>query len=161
MAGGIMMSRPLIVEIPYTTNPTFPEEKRNIFFVEGPGTDKIFQSISQLETKADSFLASVAFTDEEKRFSAPYTLSSPDTRVASLAEEIIKRTPGSREYEDLMKKLFEALSRLPAAYRRRILTLLAKSNIASTIPQRITNAVTDHYPLAAWERTKTGRLMTH
>lgn len=156
-----MMPRPLIVEIPYIPSPTFSEEKRKIFFVEGPGADKIFQSISQLETKAVSFLASVAFTDEEERFSAPYTLSSPDTSVASLAEEIIKRTSGSREHEDLMKKLFEAHSRLPAAHRIRIFTLLAKSNIASTIPQRITNAVTDHYPLVAWERTKTTRLMTH
>ncbi|PKK48319.1 hypothetical protein CI102_6387 [Trichoderma harzianum] len=70
------MPRPLIVEIPYIPNPIFSEEETKIFFVEGPGTDKIFQNISQLKTKTVSFLASAAFTDEEKRFPAPYTFSS-------------------------------------------------------------------------------------
>ncbi|KAL6835850.1 hypothetical protein J3E69DRAFT_3898 [Trichoderma sp. SZMC 28015] len=84
-----MIPRPRIVEVPYIPNPTFSEESK-IFVVESLGTDKIFQDILQLKTEAVAFLASVAFTDEEKRFAASYTISSPDTRVASLAEEIIK-----------------------------------------------------------------------
>ncbi|KAL6693961.1 proteasome stabiliser domain-containing protein [Trichoderma pleuroticola] len=123
------------------SNPTFTEDEVKIFSVEGSGTDKIYRNISQLKAKIVSFLASAAFTDEEKFLPALYASSSPDTRVASLAEEIIKRTSVSLEQEDLVKKLFEAHSRLPAAYRTRILTLLAKSNIASTMSQSIMNVV--------------------
>ncbi|OPB38864.1 hypothetical protein A0O28_0019700 [Trichoderma guizhouense] len=124
------MPRPLVVEISYISNPTFSEGESKIFLVEGPRNDKIFQNISQLKTKAVSFLASAAFTDEEKRFPAPYTFSSPDTIVASLAEEIIKTTSVSREQEDSAKKPFEAHSRLLAAYCTRILALPTKWNIA-------------------------------
>lgn len=148
------MPRPFILEIPYIPNPAFSEEESKIFSVEGPGTDKIFQNISQLTTKSVSFLASAALTDEEKSFTARYTFSSPDTRVALLAEETFKRISVSPEHEDLVKKLFEAHSRLPAAYRTRILTLLTKSNTASTVSQRIINVVTDHYPLAVRARTR-------
>ncbi|QYT02203.1 Proteasome component Ecm29 [Trichoderma simmonsii] len=123
------------------SNPTFSEDESKIFSVEGPGTDKIFQNISQVKAKAVSFLASAAFTDEEKFLPALYASSTPDTRVASMAEEIIKRTSVSLEQEDLVKKLFEAHSRLPAAYRTRILNLLAKSTIASTMSQSIMNVV--------------------
>ncbi|RFU77196.1 proteasome component ecm29 [Trichoderma arundinaceum] len=123
------------------SNPTFSTEEANFFSVEGPGTDKIFQNISQLRAKIVTFLASAAFTDEEKFLPALYASSSPDTRVASLAEEIIKRTSVSFEQEDLVKKLFDAHARLPAAYRTRILTLLAKSAISTTMSQSIMNVV--------------------
>ncbi|KAL6690619.1 proteasome stabiliser domain-containing protein [Trichoderma pleuroticola] len=125
LPGGTLTPRPLTVEIPNIPNPTFSEDEVKIFSVE-----------------AVSFLASAAFTDEEKFLPALYASSSPDTRVASLAEEIIKRTSVSLEQEDLAKKLFEAHSRLPAAYRTRILTPLAKSNIASTMSQ----SIIDHTP---------------
>ncbi|KAL7793018.1 proteasome stabiliser domain-containing protein [Trichoderma ceciliae] len=123
------------------SNPTFSEEEVNFFSIEGPGTDKIFQNISQLRVKAVSFLASAAFTDEEKFLPALYASSSPDTRVASLAEEIIKRTSVSFENEDLVKKLFDAHARLPAAYRTRILALLAKSAVSTTMSQNIMDVV--------------------
>lgn len=122
-------------------NPTLSEEEATFFSVEGPGTDRIFQNISQLKAKVVTFLASAAFTDEEKFLPALYASSSPDTRVASLAEEIIKRTSVSLEQEDLVKKLFDAHARLPAAYRTRILTLLAKSVIATSMSQSIMNVV--------------------
>ncbi|UKZ92924.1 uncharacterized protein TrAFT101_007856 [Trichoderma asperellum] len=123
------------------SNPTFSQEEINIFSVEGAGTAKIFQNISQLRAKIVTFLASAAFTDEEKFLPALYASSSPDTRVASLAEEIIKRTSVSFENKDLVKKLFEAHSRLPAAYRTRILTLLSKSAIATSMSEHIMNVV--------------------
>ncbi|KAH6608498.1 proteasome component ecm29 [Trichoderma cornu-damae] len=123
------------------SNPTFSEEEVNFFSVEGPGTDKIFQNISQLKAKIVTFLASAAFTDEEKFLPALYASSSPDTKVASLAEEIIKRTSVSFEQEDLIKELFDAHARLPAAYRTRILALLAKSAVSTTMSQSIMNVV--------------------
>ncbi|KAL9477404.1 hypothetical protein ACSS6W_007245 [Trichoderma asperelloides] len=123
------------------SNPTFSQEEINIFSVEGAGTTKIFQNISQLRAKIVTFLASAAFTDEEKFLPALYASSSPDTRVASLAEEIIKRTSVSFENKDLVKKLYEAHARLPAAYRTRILTLLSKSAIATSMSEHIMNVV--------------------
>lgn len=85
------------------SNPTFSQEEINFFSVEGAGTVKIFQNISQLRVKIVAFLASAAFTDEEKFIPAMYASCSPDTRVASLAEEVIKRTSVSFENEDLVK----------------------------------------------------------
>jgi proteasome component ECM29 len=123
------------------SNPTFSEEEVNFFSVEGSGTIKIFQNVSQLRAKVVTFLASAAFTDEEKFLPALYASSSPDTNVASLAEEIIKRTSVSFENEDLVKKLFDAHARLPAAYRTRILSLLAKSAISTSMSQNIMNVV--------------------
>ncbi|KAM0255258.1 hypothetical protein ACHAQJ_005966 [Trichoderma viride] len=124
-----------------TSNPTFSEQEVNFFSIEGSTTVKIFQNISQLRAKIVTFLASAAFTDEEKFLPALYASSSPDTRVASLAEEIIKRTSVSFENEDLVKKLFDAHARLPAAYRTRILALLAKSAISTSMSQNIMNVV--------------------
>jgi hypothetical protein len=63
------------------------------------------------QAKIVTFLASAAFTDEEKFLPALYASSSPDTRVASSAEEIIKRTSVSFDNEDLVKRLFEAHAR--------------------------------------------------
>ncbi|KAL7942508.1 proteasome stabiliser domain-containing protein [Trichoderma barbatum] len=123
------------------SNPTFSDEEAMFFTVEGPGTDKIFQNISQLKAKVVSFLASAAFTDEEKFLPALYASSSPDTKVASLAEEIIKRTSVSLDDEGLVRKLFEAHSRLPAAYRTRILALLAKSSTATAMSDSIMDVV--------------------
>ncbi|KAK1249376.1 hypothetical protein MKX07_002892 [Trichoderma sp. CBMAI-0711] len=138
------------------SNPTLSEDEARFFSVEGPGSDKIFQNISHLRAKVVTFLASAAFTDEEKFLPALYASSSPDTRVASLAEEIIKRTSVSLEEEDLVKRLFEAHARLPAAYRTRILALLSKSALATSMSESIMNVVKlDFLPESAQEASAT------
>jgi proteasome component ECM29 len=118
-------------------NPTFSQDELETVSVDNYDTQKIFQRLSELKVKLVTFLASGAFTDEEKFLPALYAASSFDNRVASIAEEIVKRTSVSLEDGDLVTKLFNAHSMLPAAYRTRILNMLSKSSISATMPDQI------------------------
>ncbi|KAF7560684.1 hypothetical protein G7046_g3444 [Stylonectria norvegica] len=149
-------------------NPTLSQEELNVLSVEAPESQKIFQRMSEVKVKLVTLLASGAFTDEEKFLPALYGASSFDSRVASTAEEIIKRSSVSMEDEPLVKKLFQAHSLLPAAYRTRILGMLSKSAVSTTMSDEIIAVVTldfspaesegvsDHplRPTSALERTK-------
>ena len=122
-------------------NPTFTERELNLFSVENSGSQKIFQRMSELKTKLVAVLASGAFTDEEKFLPALYATSSFDNRIASSAEEIVKRSSVSLEDETLVRKLFEAHSSLPAPYRTRILGILSKSSASTGMDQNVINVV--------------------
>ena len=122
-------------------NPTFSKSDLELFSVENFSLQKIFQRMSELKAKLVSFLASGAFTDEEKFLPALFAASSFDNRVASTAEEIIKRTSVSLEDEALTRRLFQSHSTLPAAYRTRILGMLSKSSVSTTMPEEIMNVV--------------------
>ena len=122
-------------------NPTFAQGDLDLFSVENPRSQKIFERVSELKAKLVTLLASGAFTDEEKFLPALFAASSFDNRVASTAEEIIKRTSVSMEDEALVRRLFDAHSTLQAAYRTRILSMLSKSSISTTMSDRIMEVV--------------------
>ncbi|KAK7427029.1 proteasome component M29 [Neonectria magnoliae] len=149
-------------------NPTMSPEDLAILSVENPESQKIFQRMSELKVKLVVLLASGAFTDEEKFLPAVYAASSFDNRVASSAEEILKRTSVSMEDAPLVKRLFQAHSILPAAYRTRILGMLSKSATSTTMSDEIMGVVSLDFsppqsddssdqplrPTSALERTK-------
>jgi proteasome component ECM29 len=118
-------------------NPTFVERELEIFRVENAGSLKIFARLSELKAKLVALLASGAFTDQEKFLPTLFAASSFDNRVASAAEEVLKRSSVSMEDEALARRLFEAHSKLPAAYRIRILGMLSKSSISTTMSDQI------------------------
>lgn len=123
-------------------NPALSRAELSLFSMDNPDTDKIFRRLSELKAKLATFLASGAFTDEEKFLPAIFAASGFDTRVSSTAEEIIKRSSVSMEDESLVKRLFQAHSVLPAAYRTRILGMLAKSAVSTTMSDSIMAVIT-------------------
>ncbi|KAH7150323.1 proteasome stabiliser-domain-containing protein [Dactylonectria estremocensis] len=154
-------------------NPTLSQQELSLVSGESPESQKIYHRMSELKTKLVVLFASGAFTDEEKFLPAVYAASSYDNRVSSSAEEILKRTSVSMETEDLIKRLFYAHSVLPATYRTRILNMLSKSALSTTMSDQILAAVTldfkdaktglasDHplSPTSTLERTKLHRAL--
>ncbi|KAI5463638.1 proteasome stabiliser-domain-containing protein [Mariannaea sp. PMI_226] len=142
----------------YEANPTLSKEEVDIFAVENYRSHKFFQRISELKAKLVALLASGAFTDEEKFLPAVYAASSFDNRVASSAEEILKRSSVSMEDETLVKRLFQAHSTLPAAYRTRILGMLSKSAMSATMSDDIMAVVNLDFSSAQSEISHSGHL---
>ncbi|KAK3938765.1 ARM repeat-containing protein [Diplogelasinospora grovesii] len=93
--------------------------------------------LPETRIKVAGFLASGAFTDEERFIPAIYAASSSDSRVSSFGDDMLKRTTVSLEDSALVRRLFEAHSKLPAPYRIRILGLLSKSEISTTFTEEI------------------------
>ncbi|KAK0624818.1 proteasome stabiliser-domain-containing protein [Bombardia bombarda] len=94
-------------------------------------------SLPETRIKVATFLTSGAFTDEERFIPAIYAAASGDSRVSELGDDMLKRSAISLEDPALIKKLFQAHSKLPAPYRIRILGLLSKSEIATTFTDEI------------------------
>lgn len=123
------------------SNPGLTSDEIALFSVDDPKKLKIYQRLSELKTKLVALLASGAFTDDEKFLPALYGSSSFDGRVASTAEEVIKRSSVSLEDETLVSKLFAAHGKLPAAYRTKILGMLSKSSTSTTMSDQILKVV--------------------
>lgn len=134
-------------------NPTLSQEELSLFSVENADSQKIFQRLSEVKAKLVALLATAALTDDEKFLPALYGASSFDNRVSSASEDILRRTSVSLEDEGLVKRLFQAHSSLPAAYRTRILGMLSKSSISTTMADRILAVV--HLDLALPESETT------
>ncbi|KAM3429868.1 hypothetical protein MY4824_008011 [Beauveria thailandica] len=124
------------------SNPTLSSLDLALFPAESPDTEKLLRRISEHKIKVVTLLASAAFTDEEKFLPALYAAASFDGRVASTGEEIIKRSSVSLEDEALVERLFVAHASLPAANRTRILGMLSKSAISTTMTNNIIKVVT-------------------
>lgn len=150
------------------SNPALSEKELQLFSNEIPDSDKIFGRLSQIKAKLVVFLASGALKDDENFLPALYAAAGVDGRVASAAEDIIKRSSVSMEDEAMVRRLFHAHSFLPAAYRTRILGMLSKSAISTTMTDNITALVQRDFvpqpsneplalslqPTSALERTK-------
>ncbi|KAL3954137.1 hypothetical protein ACCO45_012093 [Purpureocillium lilacinum] len=156
------------------SNPAVTSEEAALFPADNPDTEKLFVRLSELKAKLVAFLASGAFTDEEKFLPALFAAAGMDNRVASSAEEILKRTSVSMEDEALVTRLFQSHSTLPASYRTRILTLLSKSAVSTTMSDSIMAAVTLDFmpqtenagasslqPSSTLERTKLHKALFH
>ncbi|PHH71190.1 hypothetical protein CDD80_5466 [Ophiocordyceps camponoti-rufipedis] len=123
------------------SNPSLSQQELALFSTEKDESEKLFKRSSQLKAKLVAFLASGAFTDEEKFLPALYAASGPDKRAASAAEEILKRSSVSLEDDSLIQRLFHAHSVSPAAGRSRILGMLSKSTVSTRMSDRIIDVV--------------------
>ncbi|KAH7312497.1 proteasome stabiliser-domain-containing protein [Stachybotrys elegans] len=124
-----------------SSNPTLTQQDLASLGVETLGSQTIFRRLSELKAKVVAFLASGAFTDQEKFLPALYASASFDNRVASGGDEILKRTTVSLEDKALVKTLFEAHGRMPAAHRIQILDMLSKSAVSATMSEEILQTV--------------------
>lgn len=95
--------------------------------------------LNLVETKilAIKFLASGAFTDEERFLPAIYAASSTDSRISTIGDDLLKRSSAPVEDKELIEKLFADHAQLPIPYRIRILGVLSKSEIATTFTDQI------------------------
>ncbi|KAL2261226.1 hypothetical protein VTK26DRAFT_4536 [Humicola hyalothermophila] len=124
-------------------SPGLTEAETNFLTLGKPGTwDPASGGLSLPETRIRivNFLATGAFTDEERFIPAIYAASSPDYRIAGVGDDMLKRTSVSLEDKILVRKLFDAHSKLPAPYRIRILGVLSKSETATTFTDAILDA---------------------
>jgi proteasome component ECM29 len=94
-------------------------------------------NLTETRIQVVNLLASGAFIDEERFIPAIYAASSQDYRISGVGDDMLKRSSVTLEDQPLVKKLFEAHSRLPAPYRIRILGILSKSGIATTFTDDI------------------------
>ncbi|TGJ86741.1 hypothetical protein E0Z10_g2031 [Xylaria hypoxylon] len=109
-------------------------------------------SLPECKTKAVGFLASGAFTDDERYLPIICAAGSADSRVSLVADDVLKRASVDLESESVIQSLFVAHSTFPAAHRIQILRLLSKSVVACTPKQQIVDAVKEDFALTTGEK---------
>ncbi|KAI5922512.1 proteasome stabiliser-domain-containing protein [Camillea tinctor] len=106
-------------------------------------------SLPECKTKAIGFLASGAFTDEERHLPAICAAGSADSRITSIADDIIKRSSVDLENKDVVKSLYGAHDVFPAAHRIQVLRLLSKSSVACTFKESVVGSVKQDFELTS------------
>ena len=111
------------------------------------------EGLNLTETKVTvlSFLASGAFKDPERFMTALFAASDPNSRISTVGEDILKRTTVSVDDEELIKTLYDVYHTSRPALKTRILSLLSKSAVATTFPQKILGLVQESMQLTAVE----------
>ncbi|KAI0165038.1 proteasome component ECM29 [Xylariaceae sp. FL1272] len=110
-------------------------------------------SLPECKRKAVDFLASGAFNDEERYLPAICASGSPDSRITSVADDVIKRANVDLESENLVRSLYAAHDSLPTAHRIQILKLLSKSGTACVLKKQVVGAVKMDFSLTAGENS--------
>ncbi|KXJ96093.1 proteasome component ECM29 [Microdochium bolleyi] len=113
-----------------------------------PGTPNSL-SLPECKTKAIGFLGSGAFLDDERHLPTIYAAGSADSRIATVADDILKRSKVDLEDEALLKALFKAHNQVPAAQRIQIMRLLSKSMKACTLHSEVVDAVLGDFMLTS------------
>ncbi|KAI1806685.1 ARM repeat-containing protein [Daldinia bambusicola] len=98
-------------------------------------------SLPECKTKAVNFLASGAFTDDERYIPMICAAGSADSRITSIADDVLKRSNVDLENRDIVRSLYDAHKRFPAAHRIQVLKLLSKSVVACGFKQDMLEAV--------------------
>ncbi|KAI1261089.1 proteasome component ECM29 [Xylariaceae sp. FL1019] len=110
-------------------------------------------SLPECKKKAVDFLASGAFDDDERYLPVICASGSPDSRIALVADDVIKRANVDLESENLVRSLYTAHNILPIAHRIQILRLLSKSVIACALKKQVVEAVKMDFSLTAGEKS--------
>lgn len=114
--------------------------------------------IAELKLRTVGFLSSGAFKDSERFIPALHAASATDSRVSEVGDELLKRSTVNLEDPELVKSLFEAHSRLGPRYRTRILNLLCKSSVSTTMTGEIFEATKrDFAPLQEEQEGQTSQ----
>ncbi|CAJ2501352.1 Uu.00g042050.m01.CDS01 [Anthostomella pinea] len=108
-------------------------------------------SLPECKMKAISFLASGAFTDEERHLPAIYAAGSTDTRITTIADDVLKRSSVDLENREVIKSLYQAQDTLPAAHRMQVLRILTKSVAACAFKKQVVDAVKHDFDLTLGE----------
>ncbi|KAI5858273.1 proteasome component [Durotheca rogersii] len=106
-------------------------------------------SLPECKTKAIGFLASGAFTDYERHIPTICAAGSLDSRITSVADDILKRSKVDLENKDLIQSLYDAHGKFPAAHRIQVLRVLSKSVVACGFRDEAVEAVKQDFNLAS------------
>ena len=120
--------------------PTFTASELDFLVPTHRPVSAAFTALADLKLKVITFLASGAFKDSERFIPALYAASAADSRVASVGDELLKKSSVDLEDVTLIKSLFDSHSRLGPAYRTRILGILSKSTVSTTMTAEILEA---------------------
>lgn len=113
-----------------------------------PGTPNSL-SLPECKIKAVHFLASGAFADYERHIPMICAAGSTDSRITSVADDVLKRSNVDLENRDVAQSLYRAHRSFPAAQRIQILKLLSKSTVACSFENEIVETVKQDFDLAS------------
>jgi proteasome component ECM29 len=88
-----------------------------------------------------SFLASGAFTDEERFLPALFASGDINSRISSIGDDMLKRSSMSLEEPQMIGNLLQIYFTLKPALQTRLLILLTKSATSTTFPRQIVRIV--------------------
>lgn len=88
-----------------------------------------------------NFLASGAFTDEERFFPALSASADTNSRISSIGEDMLKRTTISLEVENIIRELFRVYFTAKPAMKTRLLGMLSRSKISTTFTSQVLKLV--------------------
>ncbi|KAI0125447.1 proteasome stabiliser-domain-containing protein [Xylariales sp. AK1849] len=106
-------------------------------------------SLPECKLKAVGLLASGAFTDNEKLLPSISASGSTDSRITTIAEDVLKRTGVDLEDRNVVQSLFQAHARLPASHRIQILRILSKSATSCSMGISVVDAVRADFDLTS------------
>ncbi|KAK7989153.1 hypothetical protein PG989_009468 [Apiospora arundinis] len=115
-------------------------------------------SLPECRLKAINLLASGAFTDEERFLPAFCAAGLTDSRVTSVAEDLLKRTKVDLEDVVVVQSLFDLHRELPASHRIQILQILSKSVAACHMGDQVVQMVKADFELTTGETAPVGGL---
>ncbi|OLN96306.1 Proteasome component ECM29 [Colletotrichum chlorophyti] len=122
-------------------NPALSSADLDFLKPEQRDTSAAYQKMQDLRRKVVQLLASGAFKDEERLLPALSAAASPDYQVSQAGEDILKRMTIDFESPSIVEELYNAHARLPAPHRIRILPLLSRSRLATTMHDKILSVV--------------------
>ncbi|KAI2619279.1 proteasome component [Hypoxylon sp. NC1633] len=105
--------------------------------------------LPECKIKAVSFLATGAFTDSERHMPAICAAGSADSRITSIADDILKRSNVDLEDKGVIKSLYDAHREFPVSLRIQVLRRLSKSVAACSFKTEAVEAVKDDFKLAS------------
>ena len=98
-------------------------------------------NLTQTKLTALSFLTSGAFTDEERFLPALYSTGDSNSRISGIGDDLLKRSTVSLEAPDVVDSLFQVYFTVKPSLQTRILQLLAKSAISTTMSRQVIKVV--------------------
>ncbi|PQE08767.1 proteasome component protein [Rutstroemia sp. NJR-2017a BVV2] len=98
-------------------------------------------NLTQTKITVLNFLASGAFTDEERFLPALFASADSNSRISGIGDDLLKRSAVSLEDAELVHGLLGIYFSLKPALQTRVLVLLTKSAISTTFPREIVKIV--------------------
>ena len=98
-------------------------------------------NLTQTKIGILAFLASGAFTDDERFLPALFASGDTNSRISSAGDDMLKRSTISLENSETIENLLKIYFTLKPALQTRLLVLLSKSAISTTFPRQIVKIV--------------------
>lgn len=98
-------------------------------------------NLAQTKIVVLSFLASGAFTDEERFLPALFASGDSNSRISGAGDDLLKRSTMSLEDPEMISNLLQIYFSLKPALQTKLLVLLTKSAVSTTFPRQVVKIV--------------------